>query len=315
MKLATTTSTVSDYVGHDIEKTLEIFSKSRFRYLDYSFDGGYRLNQILRDNYLDEVEPALRAAEKYGMKFVQSHAPSVDPVEGKYPYEQVIDIMNRCIEICGKLSIPNMVVHSTASPKYLLNRKGDKQRYMEDMAKFYRDLMPACERNNVIVLAENSCRANMGDKYFPDRGYELAELVDAVGSPFMGAVWDTGHAACDNVNQYDDIMQLGKRLKALHVHDNFNGKDKHQPPFIGFMDGDGLMQGLIDSGYEGEYFTFEAKLLLYLRYVNDPKRPEHFGKHGNGSLRGPLPELVEAELEYLYEIGKYMLESYGLYEE
>lgn len=312
MKLATTIGITVPY-AKDIPDAVRLSARSPFKYLDYSFDGVQRLRtlSVPDDSWRDEVAPTLAAMRECGISFIQSHAYSFNPASDAVPYETGMLVMKRSMEICAALGIPTMVVHAPMSNDYNINRPGDREKYIEMTKRFFLALLPDAERNNVVILTENSCRANMGEKVFLDRGAEMAEFVDGIGSEYLKAVWDTGHANLDGANQYDDIMALGDRLYGIHVHDNFTGKDNHLPPFFGSLDGDGLMQGLLDSGYNG-YFTFEAGMLSFHR-----ERKTHTeGKftHGNGGLFHPGAPLALAQLNYLYETGKYMLEAYDCFE-
>ena len=53
----------------------------------------------------------------------------------------------------------------------------------------------------------------------------------------------------------------GKRVKALHVHDNDLVRDVHTLPFTRKIDWDEVMTALKDIGYDGE-LTFEADTFL-----------------------------------------------------
>ena len=310
MKLATTTQTVFPYVNGNNAEAVRFLARSPFKYVDYAFDGPGNKDLLLTDNYLADAEKSLRAAQECGLTFVQSHAPGVNPLLGDRPYSQVVTMMNRSIESCGLMGIPTIVVHAGASYQFRVSLN-DWERWKVETVRFYSDLLPALEKNNVILLVENSCRANMGDRCFCNRGTQIAEIVDAINSPHVKAVWDTGHANLDLSNQYDDIMALGDRLYGLHVQDNYSGRDDHMPPFTGSLDCDGLMQALIDVGYKG-YFTFEASMLRYDRSRNTT--PVKF-VHGNGKLFHPNADLALAEINYLYAVGKCMLSHYGCYEE
>lgn len=310
MKLATTIGIVLPYTI-DMLDAVRLCAKSEFKYLDYSFDTSERMRMLVSENWTGDFALTLSEAERHGMKFIQAHAPSFNPLANNIPYDVGMLMLNRSIEACSYLGIPNIVVHAGYSNEYLITRPEDYKSFCECAKNFYCALLPALEKFNVTLLVENSAHANMGEKQFFFRGSELAEFIDEVGSEHIKACWDTGHANLDKSNQYDDIMALGDRLYGIHVHDNFSGKDNHLPPFIGSLDADGLMQGLIDSGYKG-YFTFEASLL---RYKRDKNPPPNMYNRGNGSLKHPSAALALATLNYLYATGKYMLESYGCFEE
>jgi sugar phosphate isomerase/epimerase len=151
-------------------------------------------------------------------------------------------------------------------------------------------MIPHMEKYGVNVLIENSCEANMKGKYFPMTGEDMNAFIDALDHPMFGACWDTGHANVQRVNMHDELVTLGKNLKALHVHDNNGYGDQHLPPFEGNLNFDCLMQGIIDSGYDG-YFTFEVE-----------------------SYNPPNLELKKQGLTDLYNSGKKLLDKYGIYE-
>ena len=129
------------------------------------------------------------------------------------------------------------------------------------------------------------------------------DFIEFMDHPLFGAAWDVGHANMDGIDHHDEIVTLGKNLKAIHVHDNFGDKDRHLAPFLGTLDIDSLMRGLIDSGYEG-YFTFESDGCF---------------KYGRGVTEGPLAhptlEIKKESVKLLNLIGKTILGAYGVYEE
>ena len=88
----------------------------------------------------------------------------------------------------------------------------------------------------------------------------MAEFCDYVNHPLFGACWDTGHANCEG-HQYEDIIAMGDRLKAIHFNDNRGEKDEHLMPFMGTMSMDDIMHGLLDMGFKG-YFTLECDAML-----------------------------------------------------
>jgi len=310
MKLATTIGVLVPYTKN-IPDAVKLCSESEFRYLDYSFDGPERLRVLMAQNWTEDFTPTLTEAERHGIEFIQAHAPSFNPLSDAMPYDIGMLVMNRSIEACSYFGIPNIVVHLGYSNDYLISRPEDFTAFREKAKKYIYSLLPVLEKYNVTLLVENSTHANMGEKQFLFRGVEMARFIDEISSEHIKACWDTGHANLDKSNQYDDIIALADRLYGIHVHDNFSGKDDHLPPFIGSLDADGLMQGLLDSGYKG-YFTFEASLL---RYTRDRNPPLNMYNRGNGKLSHPSAALALAMLNYLYATGKYMLESYGCFEE
>ena len=101
-------------------------------------------------------------------------------------------------------------------------------------------------------------------------------------------------------DQYTDIIELGSNLKAVHIHDNNGFSDQHLLPYCGKLQLDRIVEALRDVKFKG-YFTFEADAFL-----------NTFSSGGN-LTRLPLEVRREA-LKLLYSIGKFALESYGIFE-
>ena len=116
----------------------------------------------------------------------------------------------------------------------------------------------------------------------------------------MQACWDTGHA---NLNgpQVQEILAVGKHLRAIHLNDNSGITDDHMLPGQGTMDVDGIMDALMEVGFQGP-LTLECD--GYLRAAKkDPTRAE-------------IPPIGEAEahLRTSLAISRSLLKTYGLTE-
>ena len=94
------------------------------------------------------------------------------------------------------------------------------------------------------------CVENMYTTY-PE---ELREIVDRMA---CGACWDVGHANFGKHPQYESMTLLGKRIRVLHLHDNYGTRDDHSMPYFGTIDWDEIMRALRDIGYEGT-FNYEV---------------------------------------------------------
>ena len=150
-------------------------------------------------------------------------------------------------------------------------------------------------------------------------GKELRDFVDYIDHPLMGICWDTAHGNCcqkaRSFGQYKNIMDIGDKLKGLHISDNFGDSHHHSWPFAGIINFDSVMQGLVDVNYDG-YFTFEASYTLLHRY-NLPYRRQPWEHNGETieKLVNPSIELKKQAVDLLYETGKYILKTYDRFEE
>ena len=109
-------------------------------------------------------------------------------------------------------------------------------------------------------------------------------------------------------------MALGKELYAIHYNDNRGEKDEHVAPFMGTLNHDEIINALIDVGFNG-YFTLEcdSSLRKYTQFTGNRRR---------FPSKAVEPKLSEPQLfmqrhieAMMYETAKWMLESYGMFEE
>lgn len=303
MKIATTIGEVFGYIN-SFEEAVRFYEGTGFRYLDCSFYGALNPESpsyLMDDHWRDRVLAAKAAADELGFTFVQAHAPCCE-LRGE-GMEEGLEATIRSIEACGMLGIKNMVIHSGcwADFKY---PDGQEANHKAN-EPFMRGLIPAMEKYDVRILFENTTMKHTGGgNYFPIYGADLNAFVDFMGHPLFGACWDVGHAHMDGIDHQKEINTMGKNLLAIHVHDNDGRKDFHTAPFCGSMDYDSLMRGLIDIDYKG-YFTLETDGFFKFNRL----------KVEGDRLKRPSAELKKQALKLQYNLTKFILEAYGLYEE
>ena len=132
-------------------------------------------------------------------------------------------------------------------------------------------------------------------------------MIECVNHPLFHAVWDTGHANMQEMPQDEALRILGSHVCALHIQDNFGDVDSHLVPFLGTLNMDAVMTGLLDIGYDG-YFTFEVG-----SYFTPAEKRRKYER--NTRLSSAPIELRDAFERYLYELGKCILEKYDCFEE
>ena len=108
-------------------------------------------------------------------------------------------------------------------------------------------------------------------------------------------------------------LELGEKLKGMHISDNFGDCHHHSWPFAGRISFDSIVQGLLDVNYDG-YFTFEASYTL-LHHNNPPHGRVAWNHNGETvkKLLDPSIELKKMAVDLLYETGKYILETYDCF--
>ncbi|MBE6364103.1 MAG: sugar phosphate isomerase/epimerase [Lentisphaerae bacterium] len=301
MKIATTINEIMDYVPTPAD-AVRSYKGSGFKYLDYSFYYDHKGNSpfLLDDEcyWQDQVKAASDAADECGFTFVQAHAPGYNPLSSM-DYESCMRAMTRSVEACHLLNIPVIVMHTSFGPQHLYPM--DKAKYFEYNKGFVGRMLETAEKYGVAVCIENTSSGNMGDFYFPRTPAEMNDFIEYMDHPLLGCCWDTGHAVMEGKSdQYDDLKELGGNLKAVHIHDNNMRSDQHLPPYCGKLQLDRFIEGLIAIDYKG-VFTFESDGFL-----------NNF--NCNGKLKTLPLEVRRSALKLLFEIGRFALESYDIFE-
>ena len=168
-------------------------------------------------------------------------------------------------------------------------------------------MLDRAEAYGVNILVENFDKMCIDGLYWIDNAPDLLRMIDCVNHPLFHAVWDVGHANMQEMPQDEALRILGDHVCALHIHDNMGDRDTHLVPFLGTINMDAVMNGLIDIGYNG-YFTFEVG-----SFFSSPKNRRQY-QRDTRLLSTPL-ELRDAFERYLYELGKCILEKYDCFEE
>ena len=298
MKLATTTADFFPF-GLNVEQSIDAVTEAGFRYIDYSFSYDYRTKTgLLGEDPKAFAEKLLKMSEKSGFKFVQSHSPLGRPFAADA--EGFIEATKQSIETASWLGIPNIVVHSG----YL---KGlSKEETFKRNKAFYEELLKTAEKCNINILTENFDKMENGDCYWIDCAEDLKELVEYIDHPLLKACWDIGHGNMQELPQHEALALLKPYVAALHIQGNFGLSDDHIMPFMGTINMESVMNGLIDIGFDG-YFTFEADGML-----NTWRRR----KYDKDTRLATYPVEFAKRFESIkYDMGRYVLEQYDCFSE
>lgn len=315
MKLSSSTGDFS-YYANTVPEKVRCFRDTKFRYINLEQSGN--TPALLAENDEDWrhfADACAEAASDAGVRYVLSHAPCLhnavvsalkNPADEVY--QRNIRIIRRSIEVAHALAIPHLVVHACVDPSF------DADAFFQYNKMFYRDLLDLAEARGVTLLVENWSE----DFTHFSTGEQMRRFLDEMDHPMLGACWDTAHGNISKdaraIGQYRNIVTFGTKLKALHIADNFGDSHHHSWPFAGIINFDGIMQGLIDIGYDG-YFNFEASYTL-LHHNNPPYRREPWEHEGKTvtTLLDPTLRLKQKAVDLLYDIGEHILRTYDCFE-
>ena len=304
MILATTTGDFDKYASDYLER-IRYVAEAGFRYLDLSLYTVTEEDPLFGPDWRAYAEKIKEYAAEKGLTFVQAHSPSTNNMAGEEGYQDALWKTGRAIEICGVLGIPNMVVHAGWHAGVL-----ERMVWYEENKQFFSELFPLMEENRVNVLCENTTKANMPNWFYLFNGKEMYDFVKYVNHPLFHACWDTGHANIEGP-QYQDILDLGEELYAIHYNDNRGMADEHLIPFLGTLNHDEVLHALQEINFKGP-FTLEASSSLR-GYKHRLGQRHAFDR--DTRLAEPPLELQQTLEKFLYQAGKYILQAYECFEE
>lgn len=206
------------------------------------------------DDVQRHLEKAINNARKLGIVFGVCHLPFVSQKSGHPNSPEFKAKMFTAIDAAKMIGAEYAVMHpnSTTVPLDTLDRTAEYDNVMTHLSPF----AEYAGKVGVRIAVENMRTVHQS---YPAHRYcanpdELCAVADALGA---GVCWDTGHANITGLKQSEAIAQVGKRLKMVHLNDNFADDDVHIAPFCGSVDWADVMKGLSDIGFDG-YLNFEV---------------------------------------------------------
>lgn len=198
------------------------------------------------------------AAESRGLSFNQSHNAVFNYFTPCPAREQNTECVWRIIEATAMLGASCTVCHPVLPVG--MNPDDDACRHMN--REFFLRASDVAARFGVTVCVENM----KDDRFFDGtvvRRYctninALIELVDSIDRENVKICVDTGHAHFMGEHVDEAVVRAGRRLHALHIHDNDTWSDQHLLPFCGTIRWDRVAHALAEVDYTGD-FTFEVQ--------------------------------------------------------
>lgn len=258
MKTSTEIASIARIVGE--ERAIELVAKAGFDAWDFSMfamcqwdwekDRPTDTPHPLKGNeYLKFAGRLKRIGLDNGIVCNQSHAPF--PVVKK----EVRDCLKRAIECTAEAGGKICIIHP------------DNDKSPEENAEMYFELLPFAKEHGVKIAAENMWNWDRQTELPCFAACATPESfnahLDAVHDEDFVACLDIGHAEMRSLNTsaVEMIHKLGRRLQALHIHDNDGKFDLHQIPFSMTIDFEKIARALKEIDYQG-FFTLEADAFL-----------------------------------------------------
>lgn len=289
MLLSNTTEGLINNGMTDAE-AIQFMAKMGYDAYDMSFDfmqykPEHPMNQ---DNYREYVQELRKVADEAGIVCNQAHAPMNNKCGIEEFDETFMPMVIRSIEAAAILGAKIIIVHPVQCLPYAENAEVLKEMNL----KFYKNLIPYCEKFGIKIAAENMWQWNRFTRQCIhstcSRAEEFCDYIDSIGSEWIVACLDIGHVVLVSEDIPRMIKMLGNRLEALHIHDNDYKDDMHSFPFFHQIKFDQMTQALTEIGYKGD-FTFEI-----------------------GGIYRRLPrETWESATKLLIDSGRYLMKQIG----
>jgi len=273
MKLSVQSGGLVEYYGY--EKSYAMIAAAGFEAIDWNIDHGLKGSDIRNLTYqgtsifeksLEEVkayyDQELFWIRKNGLTITQAHAPFPAYIPG-HPevLDYCIEIYKRCIELCDYAGCKNLVIHGISLP--YADRDNTPETVETLNWKLYESLIPTLLQHNVVVCLENLF-SNDGGRMIEgvcSDPHEAVRYIDTMnekaGRPVFGFCLDVGHLQLLGKNLRTYLPVLGKRITALHIHDNDGRTDIHLAPLTGTIRWDDFCSCMKQIGYEGD-LSFET---------------------------------------------------------
>lgn len=272
MLISVQTGSILDPFG--IENGFRMIAEAGFDGVDINLDHclpGTQIRENGRFGFFDQPDAQIReaarpyreAAEKYGVRFVQAHAPFPNHVPDAATDAYVLEAVKKTIMMCGYLGCENLVVHPGFLPA---DERMTPDEEWEFNLYMFGEMIPALREHGVVCCLENMFSRHRGKVMEaicsdPDEAIRYVDALNGLaGGRLFGFCLDTGHANLLGKDLYTLIHQLGERIQVLHVHDNNGLDDEHLFPYMGVIDWDRFCRGLREIRYAHDlsFETFRA---------------------------------------------------------
>ena len=278
MKLSIQSQNLVDTFG--AKQAYSIIREAGFEAIDWNIDHSLKINlanveklenHCIFEKSMDEImayyKEELDAIRENGLTITQAHAPfPAYRIQRPETLDYNIGIYKNVIRFCSAVGCRNVIIHGvnrTESKKDITLAERDALNH-----RLYESLIPVLQEvGNVTVCLENLfvTVTELGGKHFVEGhcsdAHDAAALIDELnekaGGTYFGLCLDVGHLNLLRKSFGSYIPVLGKRITALHIHDNDQMDDSHLMPYTGTVHWDTFLREMKAIGYEGD-LSFET---------------------------------------------------------
>lgn len=279
MLLSVQSQNLIDNVGFD--EGYRMIRDAGFDAIDWNIDHAWSFRRVVDAEKLEGLciferplpeilayyEEELSYIHKYSLQITQCHAPFPPYANGRDDIlEYAIRIYSNLIAFCEQVGCPRAIIHGIVFQN--TSAEWTAQDILQYNRHLYESLIPTLQKaEHVTVCLENLfCYDGTRGSSFLNDGccsdpHVAAELIDSLnrmaGRVCFGLCLDTGHLNLLRHSFRTYIPVLGKRIVALHIHDNAQDGDKHLAPYTGNICWAEFLREMKKIGYCGD-LNFET---------------------------------------------------------
>ena len=238
-------ATLPDRTPLPFEESVKLAAQAGFE----EFDLGLSTRLLLQEDWEKRLHEMQEMIDRAGMQIRYVHTPYDYPRSREAEDWERFELASmRCIEKVPELGADCAAIH----PRSFMKPEYDPDEEYQEAVRFLTPYCEAAHRYGVVlgieIMRGAGASAPAKIRRFGTDTEVLIRLADELDE---GICWDTGHANISLQQQYKSILKIGKRLKMVHINDNFAEDDVHLAPFLGKIDWTQTMKGLREIGYCG----------------------------------------------------------------
>lgn len=175
------------------------------------------------------------------------------------------------ILFCDIIKCKNIIIHGISLSKKDKSNTIESIRNLND--KLYTSLISTLVKTDVTVCLENLFTGIGGlASGVCANPYEAVEMIDRYNNiaqkECFGLCLDMGHLNLLRQDCRHYIPILGRRIKALHLHDNDGLSDQHKAPYTGTIDWKSFCTEMAKINYCGD-ISFETYMQTSLSVIDE----------------------------------------------
>ncbi len=245
----------------------EIFAKLKqigFDGVDYTLSLTYKKPDKIfsepRQTWIKHFRSVAEAMRENGIEAFQTHATFPTdydsdgiPAAQRRLSQAGLEQFSREIEATALLGAPYIVIHPINIAVYSTDKQADFEANMD----FFSKIKPVLQKFNVKLGVENMFTwDSIRNRHCPtgcSTPEDMIKYIDSANSDSFVGCLDTGHMLINCFSPAEAVRKLGKRLKLLHVHDNYGVTDNHNAPGQGRTDWHDFAAALKETNYDGAF--------------------------------------------------------------